>query len=145
MFGLERLYVRGSAECTGAAARVAVWSIRQYQQHISPHKGFVCAHRVLHRGESCSESVLRMVQRDGLRLAIAGARVRFGECREAALLLANRRFEERMYEAEQEKKRRLDATPGQPSPCVERAGCLGQTGMFGACVDLAPFGCCLDW
>jgi putative component of membrane protein insertase Oxa1/YidC/SpoIIIJ protein YidD len=125
----------------GSAARMAAWSIRQYQQYISPHKGFVCAHRVLHRGESCSQYVLRIVNVAGVRTGIRAAGVRFRECRAAALLLADRRFEERMYEAEQEKRRRLNAMPGPAEHC----SCLGQALPFAVCADLAPFACCVDW
>jgi putative component of membrane protein insertase Oxa1/YidC/SpoIIIJ protein YidD len=129
----------------GAAARLAAWSIRQYQRRISPYKGFVCAHRVLHRGESCSQYVLRIVQQQGVRRALTAARGRFQDCRAAAHRLANRSFEERLHDDAVEKRRRLAGTSGQASPCVERMGCLGDVLMIGACAELTGFGCCGDW
>lgn len=129
----------------GPAARLAGWSIRQYQRHISPYKGFVCAHRVLHEGESCSQYVLRIVNAAGVSAAVGAARVRFRECREAARLLAARRFEERLYEEQEEKRRRLNAMPGEPSNLTEHCGCTSQILPFAVCADLAPFACCADW
>jgi putative component of membrane protein insertase Oxa1/YidC/SpoIIIJ protein YidD len=129
----------------GAAARLAAWSIRLYQRRISPYKGFVCAHRVLHRGESCSQYVLRIVQQQGVRIAITAARLRFRDCRAAAHRLANRSFEERLHDDAVEKRRRLNATTGLPSPFVERCGCLGDAFAFGVCAELTGFGCCGDW
>lgn len=126
----------------GPAARLAGWSIRQYQRHISPYKGFVCAHRVLHQGESCSQYVLRIVNAAGASAAVAAARVRFRECREAARLLASRRFEERLHEDQEEKRRKLNAASGDPS---DQCACLGQVLPFAVCADLAPFACCADW
>lgn len=66
------------------AARFAIASIAAYQKHLSPRKGFHCAHRALHGGASCSEFVRRAIARHGLREARWLARARFGECRLAA-------------------------------------------------------------
>ncbi|MBE9608013.1 membrane protein insertion efficiency factor YidD [Chitinilyticum piscinae] len=44
----------------------ALWLIRQYQQHLSPKKGFRCAYRV-HTGRcSCSALGYRAIRRFGL-------------------------------------------------------------------------------
>ena len=128
----------------GIAARLAAWSIRQYQRRLSPYKGFVCAHRVLHQGESCSQYVLRIVQARGVSFAIRAASVRFRHCREAALLLAkNRRFEEQLAADAEEKRRRLDATSGKPGPCAEYSDCTGQLTVLEGCGSLA--GACSPW
>ncbi|HIQ07804.1 MAG TPA: membrane protein insertion efficiency factor YidD, partial [Thiotrichaceae bacterium] len=35
--------------------KLFAYFISLYQRNISPHKGFTCAHRGLHGGDSCSE------------------------------------------------------------------------------------------
>lgn len=128
----------------GPAAALAAWSIRLYQRRISPYKRFVCAHRVLHRGESCSQYVLRLVNSQGVWRAAGAARRRFRECRQAALLLAkNRRFEEQLAEDAEEKRRRLDATPGRPGFCAEHSDCCGQLVVFESCGSLTS--ACSPW
>jgi len=44
--------------------------IAAYQRHISPHKGFHCAYRVQHGGQSCSGYIKRMIHERGLMAAI---------------------------------------------------------------------------
>ncbi len=63
-----------------ALDRAAIASISGYQRHLSPHKGFSCAYRVLHGGESCSQYVKRMIAERGWHGAIAAARERFDAC-----------------------------------------------------------------
>ncbi|GAA6619568.1 hypothetical protein NUACC26_053820 [Scytonema sp. NUACC26] len=56
----------------GSVSRqISVAAITQYQKHISPHKGFSCAHRILYGGESCSQYIKRVIAREGLRNASA--------------------------------------------------------------------------
>lgn len=78
----------------------AVWSmgfaaaaIRGYQRWISPYKGYVRAHRVLHRGLSCSEFARREILAKGLRRAWSGILKQFRDCRDAAAFLRTRRRE----------------------------------------------------
>lgn len=67
--------------------RAAIACITGYQRHLSPHKGFVCAHRVRHQGDSCSQYAKRVLQEEGLRAAGTKVPVRFAECRDAYLAL----------------------------------------------------------
>ncbi|MBB5233497.1 membrane protein insertion efficiency factor YidD [Deinococcus budaensis] len=64
-------------------AALTLSGIRLYQRHISPRKGFSCAHAALHGGESCSAAVARIVREDGLRKGRARIAARFGACRRA--------------------------------------------------------------
>lgn len=75
----------------GATRGIAVNAIAGYQRFISPHKGFSCAHRVLYGCESCSQYFKRVIAEDGLFTAIANAKGRFQECREANEILKERR------------------------------------------------------
>jgi putative component of membrane protein insertase Oxa1/YidC/SpoIIIJ protein YidD len=65
--------------------------ITAYQRYLSPLKGFSCAHRVLHQGESCSQYVKRTILEQGLSDALPQTRQRFRDCRSAYLtILASR-------------------------------------------------------
>jgi putative component of membrane protein insertase Oxa1/YidC/SpoIIIJ protein YidD len=71
----------------GLVSRLAAGLISLYQRHVSPRKGFRCAHRVLHRGESCSQYIRRIVLERGIAAAAGAARERFRDCREARNVL----------------------------------------------------------
>lgn len=71
------------------------WAIGLYQTHLSPHKGFVCAHRVLHRGESCSQYAKRVVLSEGVRRAVMQTLGRFQDCKAAYQALLAKREERR--------------------------------------------------
>lgn len=63
--------------------RLTLSGIRLYQRHLSPRKGFRCAHAALHGGESCSAAVARIVREEGLSRGRARIAARFGACRAA--------------------------------------------------------------
>ncbi len=55
-----------------------------YQSKISPHKGFTCAHRGLHKGDSCSEYTKQEILDKGIFSSLKSIQKRFSECRDAA-------------------------------------------------------------
>ena len=62
-----------------------------YQKFISPYKGFRCAHAVLHRGDSCSEAVKKIVRDKGPFGGCQDIRARFRACKDAnEVLIRNR-------------------------------------------------------
>lgn len=123
--------------CAGAfVARLLIWAINQYQRHISPRKGFVCAHRVLHGGDSCSQAVKTAAANRGVFAAWDMGRHRFRECRAAARALASRRLEERLAEDAEQKRKRLQETEGKLPHWLESCDCT-----FGACTAF-EFGSC---
>ncbi len=65
----------------------AVGIITFYQRFISPHKGFRCAHRVHHGGQSCSAYAKTAVQTYGLGAAIPLIRQRFTDCGQVARMM----------------------------------------------------------
>lgn len=73
-----------------AIRQMAIASIGGYQRHISPRKGFSCAHRLLYKGESCSQYAKRMIAQQGLVGAIAMVRQRFRACKIANQILQAR-------------------------------------------------------
>jgi putative component of membrane protein insertase Oxa1/YidC/SpoIIIJ protein YidD len=62
---------------------VAVHAIHVYRRHISPRKGFRCAHNVLHGTGSCSDYGLQIFDREPFMVALKMLRRRFAECRSA--------------------------------------------------------------
>jgi putative component of membrane protein insertase Oxa1/YidC/SpoIIIJ protein YidD len=75
----------------GIIDSLAIAAITGYQRYLSPYKGFRCAHRVLHQGESCSQYVKREVRAEGLLVALRRSRLRFAECKEASRVIQTRR------------------------------------------------------
>lgn len=71
------------------AAAFAIFAIGFYQKRISPHKGFVCAHRAYHGGLSCSECAKQTIATHGLWCALPLIKARFVECRGAYTLLSS--------------------------------------------------------
>ncbi|SDL66456.1 membrane protein insertion efficiency factor YidD [Tessaracoccus oleiagri] len=61
--------------------------IRAYQRHLSPHKGFTCAHLVAHGGRSCSAAVRAIVAERGVVRGIPDVLARFLACGRAAASL----------------------------------------------------------
>jgi putative component of membrane protein insertase Oxa1/YidC/SpoIIIJ protein YidD len=60
--------------------KIVIDSIAAYQTHISPRKGFACAHRILHGDESCSMYIKRILGEESLMSAIQLSRQRFKAC-----------------------------------------------------------------
>jgi len=115
---------------------MATASISGYQRYISPHKGFSCAHRLLHGGESCSQFVKRMISQHGLVDAMKASRQRFKACRAANQTLRAKIYQYRLAaqasENEPEEKRKNN---GQ-SCALSESDCQ----PFGDCVD-GTFSC----
>ncbi|WP_299407847.1 membrane protein insertion efficiency factor YidD [Acaryochloris sp. IP29b_bin.148] len=61
-----------------------VFSIRDYQRYLSPHKGFSCAHRRVYGGVSCSEYLRRSVQNESLVDALSHFQQRLRACKQAS-------------------------------------------------------------
>lgn len=62
-------------------------AIGTYQQRLSPRKGWACAHRVAHGGQSCSGAVRDIVARRGVVRGAVPTVARFVACYQAASLL----------------------------------------------------------
>jgi putative component of membrane protein insertase Oxa1/YidC/SpoIIIJ protein YidD len=67
--------------------RPAVFVISVYQRWLSPRKGYCCAHRALHHGDSCSSAAKAIISSIGLIKGVPLIRQRFVACREAAVIL----------------------------------------------------------
>ena len=61
--------------------------IHGYQRHLSPKKGYSCAHRVLHSGDSCSEYVKKTLSDKSFFEVTLLAKQRFKECSVASMSL----------------------------------------------------------
>lgn len=62
----------------------AINSIQLYQQHVSPWKGFSCAHRILYGESSCSEYVKNLLLEPELTSVVQRSVQRFQSCALAA-------------------------------------------------------------
>ncbi|KGM14084.1 membrane protein insertion efficiency factor YidD [Cellulomonas bogoriensis] len=69
------------------AASVVDAMVRWYQVHVSPRKGWRCAHSVAHGGLSCSGAVRRAVRRRGVLGGALPTTAQFLACYHAAQLL----------------------------------------------------------
>ncbi|MDB9314075.1 membrane protein insertion efficiency factor YidD [Spirulina sp. CS-785/01] len=67
--------------------KIALKIIQFYQHHLSPHKGFSCAHKAFHRGDSCSQYFHTTIQQQGLAEAIPKLQQRLRDCKTANILL----------------------------------------------------------
>jgi len=85
-----------------------------YQKQISPHKGFACAHRVLHWDESCSQYIKRVILERGLQSAIPLIQERFEDCRVANEILKARR--ERQKRQQHWRSLQIEQELPQPDP-----------------------------
>ncbi|MFN6558547.1 MAG: membrane protein insertion efficiency factor YidD [Nostoc sp. ChiSLP01] len=72
---------------------VAIAIIGVYQRHLSPRKGYSCAHRIVHGGDSCSEYVKNVLADKSLFESTLLAKQRFRECNIAYISSKNRVIE----------------------------------------------------
>lgn len=99
--------------------KLAIALIRFYQKFISPRKGFTCAHRALHGGDTCSVAVRKIIESNGLYSGFKSIQSRFRECQYAS------------KEISLNQKAGLDCLE-----CGDIGGCL-DSGGFGGCFDAA--------
>ncbi|MCT7965237.1 membrane protein insertion efficiency factor YidD [Laspinema sp. D1] len=107
---------------------IAIASISGYQKHLSPHKGFSCAHRILYGGDSCSQYIKTAIAQRGLSEAIALSQHRFAACKEAHHILRSQ-----VCATTQPQKKPKRSSPNRVQDC--------------ACTELTPgVGCdaCTD-
>jgi putative component of membrane protein insertase Oxa1/YidC/SpoIIIJ protein YidD len=69
------------------AARAADRAVAWYQSRLSPRKGYACAHRVAHGGDSCSQAVRRSLVTRGVLGSVLPAVARLAACYRAVTLL----------------------------------------------------------
>ncbi|WP_088280762.1 membrane protein insertion efficiency factor YidD [Ideonella sp. A 288] len=67
----------------------SIAAIGVYQRHVSPHKGFCCAHRARTGRASCSQFAKRAISRYGFVQGLALLRRRFEACSTSAMALAS--------------------------------------------------------
>lgn len=67
--------------------RFAVRCIEFYQKHISPKKGYVCAHKYYYGGDSCSEYMKKSIVELGIVRAAVLFAVRLKECKKAYMYI----------------------------------------------------------
>ncbi|MFN6463028.1 MAG: membrane protein insertion efficiency factor YidD [Nostoc sp. DedVER02] len=125
--------------------QISAAAISGYQKHISPHKGFACAHRILYGGESCSAYFKRVIAQEGLKVAFVHSRERFQACKEANHILRKRAVacryismqiensEESPEEAETQQRQKASGKVGQNPSFI--------TSNNTECFDCTDLGC----
>jgi putative component of membrane protein insertase Oxa1/YidC/SpoIIIJ protein YidD len=125
--------------------QVGVTAITGYQKHISPHKGFACAHRVLHGGESCSQYFKRVIAHDGFRAALIKSRERFQACKQANQILRLREAQcQRRSHAQQPEQEAQNTQSPKKAPGKSAQPACGISSLSSDvtdCVTCADFGC----
>ena len=116
---------------------LSIGLITLYQRHISPHKGFRCAHAALHGEQGCSQAVKGIIAEQGLFGGWSDIRQRFRHCSEAYETLEKHR------ERRKKKSDSCDIDPCTVVDCIPwsrfRGGSGGGAdGCDGPC-DCNPF------
>jgi len=120
--------------------RVSVSAITGYQKHISPLKGFVCAHRILHGGESCSQYIKRVIAQEGLRVGLIKSRTRFQACKQANLILQSHSDNSEPTESQDEANIQQPKKQNGSNNCQSfNTSC--SSGDSAYCVDCADLSC----
>ena len=65
------------------ANNLIIQLIQIYQQHISPHKGYCCAHSALYGHSSCSSWAIRILKKQKLSFFFPLMKRRFQACNQA--------------------------------------------------------------
>ncbi|WP_096585394.1 membrane protein insertion efficiency factor YidD [Nostoc cycadae] len=124
--------------------KVSVTAIAGYQKHISPHKGFVCAHRILYGSESCSQYIKRVIAQEGLSIAFIKSRARFQACKQANLILRLQSHNSEPTESEDEANIQPPKTENR-SNNQQSSNTICSNGDGTNCIDCADLSCdCAD-
>jgi len=107
--------------------RLALAAITAYQRHLSPHKGFCCAHRVQYGGPSCSEYARQELVSGGFWRTLPLLRQRLRACRAAARALTADREDGKA----RRKRRRNAALDCLPDACPD--SCDGSSCVPDSC------------
>jgi putative component of membrane protein insertase Oxa1/YidC/SpoIIIJ protein YidD len=115
---------------------VAVGAISLYRRHLSPRKGFRCAHDAVHGSGSCSDFGLRVFIRHDVMFGAKLLRVRFGQCGDAyaSILATASKEDEERWAAERENDK---ASRYRPADCRNERDCL----LSGAIEPFVPSPC----
>lgn len=121
--------------------KAGVMAITGYQKYISPHKGFVCAHRVLYGGESCSQYIKRVITEDGFKALLTKSRKRFQACKQANRILRSQA--ENSEPTEDEEEANLHSPKEVLGKTVKKSSF--SSGEITNCVDCADVSCnCIE-
>ncbi|MEH2199617.1 membrane protein insertion efficiency factor YidD [Nostoc sp.] len=126
--------------------QVSAAAISGYQKHISPHKGFACAHRILYGGESCSGYFKRVIAKEGLQVAFVNSRERFQACKQANQILRRRAAACRYVSMQIENSEESTEEEAEMQQKQQASGKVGQKSSFISsentnCFDCADLGC----
>jgi len=113
-------------------------AIRGYKRHVSPRKGFACAHRIHLGGCSCSTLGLRAVSRYGAWRGLGVLRLRLRECHLLAEQLRARPAAVRASQAGF-----VDCDVPCDGSCIDASSCT--PGDACDATDACEIISCIDW
>ena len=122
--------------------RLTLVAIDGYKTYLSPRKGYACAHRVHHGGESCSTFIRAQIEGLGLFRALPSIRARFSACKLAAVALSDARGS---GDQTNEKKRKSDKCSDAASfadCCVWPSASRGKSGCLKDATGCDTPDCC---
>ena len=95
-------------------------AIKAYKKYLSPRKGFNCAYRILHQGQSCSSYFHSCITEQSLSMACLSFQQRLQDCQQAhtVLIASDRR------QGLRNKRRRRNST------CTENNNCINCRDIF---------------
>ena len=79
--------------------------VRGYQLYISPYKGFCCAYRKLHNGQSCSSYFYTCVNNYDLSTAGILLQQRFKDCKQANAILKSQTNQQKKHNSQKQRKK----------------------------------------
>jgi uncharacterized protein len=116
-------------------ANIAIGAIQVYRRHLSPRKGYSCAHNALRHCGSCSDFGLKVYRRLGFSTATALMLRRLADCRAdyARIVLMKARAEDDQPDPPHDRRKRdasictpvdaLNCLPFPDAACLDVGGC----------------------
>ncbi|MEL6927707.1 MAG: membrane protein insertion efficiency factor YidD [Cyanobacteria bacterium J06600_6] len=114
-------------------------AIRVYQQHISPYKGFSCAYRVLHQGQSCSSYFQSCITEQSFDRACVSLQQRLLDCHQANLIL--QRKISHKHRSKNYRRRRRNSSCSENNNCCNCGDLFDPSLIFFACNPLDLIDC----
>ena len=95
-------------------------AIKAYKKYLSPRKGFNCAYRILHQGQSCSSYFHSCITEQSLSVACLSFQQRLQDCQQAHTVLI----------ASEKRQRLRNKRQRRNSTCAENNNCINCRDIF---------------
>ena len=121
---------------------LAIRAINTYQKHLSPRKGYCCAHRILYDGDSCSEHIKKLfIDNLDLISVIKQSHQRFAACKQANIILKSQKEQPQKRKNQTQTKPESDTSYLGGEFISEAFCCTGEVLAESACEILECSDC----